>query len=319
MAGPATAVIYYDSNRIDSLTINSDTPSIVTVGEILWDMFPSGPRFGGAPANLAHHAAALGGNVAIVSSVGSDDLGATALRLLAESSIDTSYVTVNDQYPTGKVNVEIDAGGHASYRFNSEEAWDHIPWTSPLRELAMRADAVCFGTLAQRHSESHDTIHSFVMATRPTALRVLDLNLRVPHYDERVIHSSLKLANVLKLNEEELELLANIYGCDSGELAQARKIMQLFKLQTIAITRGARGSLILHGDEISEVPAEPVKVQDTVGAGDSYTAAIVTGLLKSLPLDELNRAACRIAEYVCTQPGATPKLPANLAGQCQGQ
>lgn len=290
----------------------SQSLNVVSLGEILWDMFPSGPRFGGAPANLAHHAASLGANVAMVSGVGNDDLGDRALQNLRESAIETKYVAVNDHYPTGQVQVSLDEKGHASYQFNQNEAWDHIHWSPELKELAARSDAVCFGTLAQRSPESRQTIQSFVRAVPANALRVLDLNLRPPFYDDQVIEASLELANVLKLNDDELRLIAERFFGGDDELTQARGIMSRFDLKLVAVTRGARGSLLIRENTLSEEPAQRTTVRDTVGAGDTYTAAMTVGLLKDLPLESVNRGASRMAEFVCSQPGATPRLPEEL-------
>lgn len=288
------------------------SPSLITLGEILWDMFPSGPRFGGAPANFAHHAASLGADVAIVSGVGNDELGNAALRMLRESSVETQFVAVSDRYRTGQVRVSLDDQGHAAYQFNPDEAWDHIPWTADLNAIASSCQAVCFGTLAQRSSESRNTIRRFVQATPADALRVLDLNLRSPFYDDEVIEESLQLASILKLNDEELNLVAGRFVSGGDELTQAREILGRYALDLVAVTRGGRGSLLVREDTFSEELAQPTTVRDTVGAGDTYTAAITVGLMKGIPLADINRTACRMAEYVCSQQGATPKLPDQL-------
>lgn len=289
--------------------MHSKTLTVVAIGEILWDIFPSGPRFGGAPANFSCHAASLGASVSILSSVGNDRLGDAAIEKLRESSIDTRSVSQSDHFATGKVSVEVDAGGHASYRFHNEEAWDHIPWTDQLYELAASTDAVCFGTLAQRQQESRSTIRRFIQATPATTLRVLDLNLRAPFYDDEVIESSLSIANVLKLNDDELAYIAGKFVDAGDEINQARQLIKKFDLQWIVLTRGSRGGALIGDNEISQVPSESITVQDTVGAGDSFTAAVTIGLLKQMPLDTINHNACRIAEFVCSQAGATPKLP----------
>ncbi|MGV3484119.1 MAG: carbohydrate kinase family protein [Planctomycetaceae bacterium] len=285
---------------------------VVTLGEILWDMFPTGPRFGGAPANFAHHVASLGVDVAIVSAVGNDELGDAALGKLRESTIHTQHVFVSERFATGRVEVAIDSRGHASYRFNDEEAWDHIPWTPAMEPLASRVDAVCFGTLAQRHDESRQTIRRFLEATPAKALRVLDLNLRSPFYDDDTIQSSLELANILKLNDDELKLVAEKFVGPGDELAQSRKLLDRFDLELVAVTRGSRGGLLVSKEACSEEPAQATTVRDTVGAGDTFTAAVTVGLLKKLPLETINRTACRMAEFVCSQSGATPRLPEEL-------
>ena len=288
------------------------SPTIVAFGEILWDMFPRGPRFGGAPANFSMHAAALGASVTMLSAVGKDDFGDKAIAILRDSLIDTRFVSQSDQYQTGQVNVEIDCFGDASYSFNDDEAWDHIHGADGIVDLAASTDAVYFGTLSQRGVDSRATLKTFLDMLPAGTLRVVDLNIRQPFCDLEVIDISLRMANVLKLNDEELSHLSTLFGFRGDEIAQARQLREKYDLQLIALTRGERGGVLIRPDEISEVPANPTFVRDTVGAGDSFTAAVTVGLLKKMPLDEINRAACRIAEYVCSKPGATPRLPNTL-------
>jgi len=287
-------------------------PLIVGLGEILWDVFPDGAKFGGAPANFAAHAAALGGDVRMVSSVGRDELAEAALQTLGEMQISTRFIQQSDKVPTGTVQVSVDAAGHPSYEFGSDEAWDHIEWNDDLANLASEADAVCFGTLGQRNADSCQTIQRFVAATRPGCLRILDINLRPPFVSLRVVDESLRLATVLKLNDDELPVLAERYDLAGSPIEQLQSLAQRFSLQTVVLTRGAAGSLLIRGDEISELPGQQIDVNDTVGAGDAFTAAVTLGLLGNLPLDTINRHASRVAAFVCTQAGATPRLPREL-------
>lgn len=286
--------------------------SIVGLGEVLWDVFPDGPRFGGAPANFACIAAQLAAGEAeavMVSGVGRDELGATAIRSLEKYGVSTEFV---DQlsYPTGRVDVTLDQAGVASYRFAEDVAWDHLEWTSSLGELAAQARAVCFGTLGQRTELSSATIQRFVHLTAKESLRVFDVNLRTPYWSEKVIRESLELANVLKLNDAELPTLAKLLGLQGSDAEKLKQLNRLFSLKLTALTRGASGALLVSADgEMSDFPAEPMTVVDTVGAGDAYTAAMVIGLLRKLPLVTMNQWASRVAAYVCSQPGATPKLP----------
>jgi len=284
--------------------------SIVGLGEILWDIFPDGPRFGGAPANFACSAAALGGlniKAAVTSSVGVDQLGRQAIRELQKRDVNTACVAPQER-PTGSVQVTLDDQGKASYEFAADTAWDAIPWTAGMDRLAHNADAVCFGTLGQRTDSSRETIQRFVRATRPGALRIFDINLRPPYYSDEVIRQSLLIANVLKLNDDELPLLATLAEVQGTEAEQLQQLSEQYDLQCAALTRGAQGALLVQGDEVSEHAGAAINVVDTVGAGDAFTAAFALGLLAKDPLDAINQRACQVAAYVCTQPGATPDL-----------
>ena len=290
-------------------------PTIVALGEILWDVFPDGPKFGGAPANFACTSAELAGPEAdtyIVGAVGPDALGKNAVDLLASHGVDTAYVQLSD-YPTGKVNVTLDNAGKPTFEIAERTAWDHVEWLSNLDQLAARADAICFGTLAQRSPESSATIRQFVRATRPECLRILDINLRAPFWNDDVIHDSIQLANVLKLNDAELPVLAKIFSLTGSEDEQLKSLMTRFDLHAVALTRGADGATLLRATgESSTQPVEPVKIADTVGAGDAYTAALAIGLLNDQPLEQINAWANRVAAFACTQPGGTPHFPEQL-------
>jgi fructokinase len=289
--------------------------TIVALGEILWDVFPDGAHFGGAPANFACSAAELGGaaaDVFIVGSVGQDDYGARALELLHGHGVNTNFVSKTEQ-PTGQVLVTLDAAGSPSFEIATNTAWDNTAWTNNLASLASRADAVCFGTLGQRSEVSRHTIQQFVKSTRPECLRILDINLRPPFWNEEIIRKSLTLASVLKLNDAELETLSEVFGWSGSEADVLKRIFETHSLESAALTRGAEGaSLIRANGERSDLPAPRVTVADTVGAGDAYTAAFCIGLLSGTPLEAINRWATQVAAYVCSQPGAAPHLPDNL-------
>ena len=285
---------------------------VVGLGEILWDVFPDGAKFGGAPANVACHAAQLGADARMASAVGRDDLGDKALAALQEKGVSTECVLQTD-YPTGTVLVKLDAAGKASYEFAEGTAWDHLEWLPSLAMLAAQTEAVCFGTLGQRSELSRQTIRRFVQSTPETALRIFDINLRPPFYTEEILWASLRIANVLKLNDDELPILANHCELPGGdEVEQIQKLARKFDLHLVALTRGDRGAVLCRGDEVSEFAGKPVRVVDTVGAGDAFTAALITGLFRKGELDPINERACRIAAYVCTQPGATPQIPVHL-------
>ena len=217
--------------------------AVVSLGEVLWDVFPDGPRFGGAPANVACHAAALGARAAMVSRVGDDDLGRKACQELAARNVDTQCVGTSDDLPTGTVQVALDASGKPTFTIAEDTAWDHLVWSDQVDELSMKTDAVCFGSLGQRSEASRHVIGRFVSSIPPKALRVLDINLRPPFHDESVIQHSLGLANVLKLSDEELESVAeacDVAGTEAEVLAQ---LVQYYDLQVIALTRGKNGAM----------------------------------------------------------------------------
>ena len=286
-------------------------PVIVGLGEVLWDILPDGPRFGGAPANFVCSAAGLARGqfeVAMASAVGVDELGQRAIAALVYHQVDAKAVAqVN--YPTGQVHVRLDNQGHATYEFAKDTAWDQLEWSIGLEELVLRSDVVCFGTLGQRSNKSLATIRRFVDATRPTTLRILDINLRPPFYTDAVILDSLRLANVLKLNDEELPVLARLTGLTGTPTDMLKQLAKQYEFQVVALTRGANGAILMRGDEICECPGVKTKVVDTVGAGDAYTAALAIGLLNGLEFETINRTACEVAAYVCSQSGATPKMP----------
>ena len=286
---------------------------IIGLGEVLWDVFPSGAVCGGAPANFACHIAGLGERAAMVSAVGDDPLGLAAIAALEARGVDTSHVRVDPHHPTGTVDVAIDSAGVASYLFAADTAWDHLTWEPTLENLARSCAAVCFGTLAQRSNQSRQTIRRFVAAAPASSLRVFDVNLRQEFFDPETILESLKLASVLKLNAEELPVVAAACG-EKGTslLGTLQKIRQRHGLQAAVLTLGAEGSIIVTEREVSEQPGVAVQVVDTVGAGDAFTAAVVIGLLRGLPLAVIHRHAASVAAFVCTQHGATPKIPAAL-------
>jgi fructokinase len=297
------------------LSSNSTKPCIVGLGEVLWDVFPDGPRFGGAPANFACSAAEIAGDgadVFMVGAVGPDDLGRRAVDSLREHGVDTRYIAVAER-PTGQVLVKFDASGHPGYEIATNTAWDNVPSSDALLLLAGRSDAVCFGTLAQRSDTTRRTIREFIEATPAACLRVLDINLRPPFWSESVVIESLHLANVLKLNDAELAALGDMLSWKGTDFELLRHLMDRFSLDLVALTRGADGALLVASSgETSDSHGQPTAVTDTVGAGDAFTAALVIGLLGGRPLARINAWANRVAAYVCSQPGATPKFPDEL-------
>jgi fructokinase len=286
-------------------------PVVVGLGEILWDVFPEGKQLGGAPLNFSHHCAQLGAEAYPVSAVGADADGMEIRQILAAKNLPDLHVQTDPAHPTGRVNVTL-RDGKPTYEILRDVAWDYIRVDENLRNFAARADAACFGSLAQRNSASREAIHAFLDAMRPEALRIFDINLRQDFYNREIIESSLRRANILKLSDEELPVLAAMFDLPGDASAQLHRLRELFDLRLVAYTRGGSGSLLLNASETSDHPGLPTEVIDTVGAGDSFTATLCTGLLQNLPLAEINTRANRVAAFVCSQAGATPTLPRHI-------
>ncbi len=284
------------------------------VGEILWDLLPTGRKLGGAPANFAYHAHALGAVGVPASCVGDDEDGREIVRHLQGLGIDTGHISVDPEHHTGTVTVKmLNDGGH-QFIIHENVAWDYIRASDKLLELARKADAVCFGSLAQRCEASRDAIRGFVGATGKDAYRIFDINLRQSYYCAEVIDASLKLCNVFKINDEELPVLSRLLKIPVDEKTAARELIWLYGLKLVAVTKGGRGTALYSPQGSSEHPGYKVKVADTVGAGDSFTAAMTLGLLKDFDLEKINDCANRVSSFVCTQSGATPDIPDELKG-----
>src|SRR2546427_8627530 len=277
-------------------------PILVGTGEVLWDMLPGGRQLGGAPANFAYHASALGADGVVVSRVGNDDLGREIIRRLNALGLETRYVRRDADHPTGRVDVRLDADGVPEYVIHEPAAWDFITVDAELLDLARGADAVCFGTLAQRSPVSRDSIRSFLLATRPDCLRVFDVNLRQSYFDERTVRELMRLSNVLKLNDAELPVAARLLRIAGDTADVVRRLFAVYPLRAIALTRGPHGSVLYTRDRTFDHPGyQGTVVVDTVGAGDAFTAALVLGLQKGEPLERINDFANRLAAYVCSQ------------------
>jgi len=286
-------------------------PIIVGLGELLWDLLPSGKQLGGAPANFAYIATLLGNEGTPASGIGSDALADEVLQRLAELGLTTAYVQRDPTHPTGTVNVQIDGTGQPSFEIAESVAWDFLEWTHAWQQLAERADAVCFGSLAQRSRQSRSTIRSFLRATRPEAIRIFDANLRQDFYTAQILAESMQLATIVKLNHEELPRILQLFQLDHrGEEDSARQLLLSYNLKLVCITRGANGSLLVSPEESNEHPGIKTKVADTVGAGDAFTAALAHGYLRGASLAQINETANRVGAWVASQPGATPVLKA---------
>jgi len=287
-------------------------PTLIGLGEVLWDLLPKGKQFGGAPANFAYHAKVLGTDAHVVSAVGDDELGREILARLDRLGLGRELVAVDAGHCTGTVSVELDEHGKPDFTIHEDVAWDFIPEMPGLADLAARASAVCFGSLAQRAEVSRATIRRFLDATGDDCLRLFDINLRQHFYDASVVGASLEHADVLKLNDDELPVVAELLSLPADEEPFLDAVLREYELTLVALTKGPGGSVLRSGDRTSVVPGTRVEVADTVGAGDSFAAAVAVGLLAGVDLDRINRRASELAAYVCTRPGATPEVPDRL-------
>ena len=276
---------------------------IVGIGEILWDMLPSGKALGGAPANFAYHAMRLGEEGWAVSAIGDDDLGREIMDIVGSKGL-KNIISVTDK-PTGTVEVELDGRGVPTYNIMEDVAWDNIPFTPEMEVLASRADAVCFGSLVQRMN-SRRSVLGFVRAMRPDALKVFDINLRQHYYSREVIKESLKLSDILKINDEEIRTVADMFGLGDDDVAACRSLIASYGLRLVILTKGADGSEVITADEVIPQSVGHVDVVDTVGAGDAFTAAFVVAYLRGETLAQAQRLATETASYVCSCKGAMP-------------
>jgi fructokinase len=271
-------------------------------------MLPAGKQLGGAPANFAFHAGQLGADAYVVSRVGQDGLGREILSRLDRLGLNRDFVAADPDRPTGTVDVRLDARGVPSYVIHENVAWDRMAPTPAMLDLARRADAVCYGTLAQRTPGNAYAIREFLSATRDDCLRVFDVNFRQHYFDAEAVRYALAMSNVVKLNEDEVPVLTALLP-RRVELSDFPKV---FDLRAVALTRGPRGSVLFTKEGVHDHSGAAVDVVDTVGAGDAFTAALVMGLLAGRGLDEINEHANRLAAFVCSQPGATPRHPPAL-------
>ena len=286
--------------------------NIVTgIGEVLWDVLPEGKKLGGAPANFAYHVSQFGFESRIVSAIGPDMLGEELLSGLGDKGLDCMIEAV--PYPTGTVQVELDGNGIPRYDIRQDVAWDNIPFTPGLEALAKTTGAVCFGSLAQRSPVSMDTINRFIDSMPEGSLRIFDINLRQNFYTKDIVCNSMRKCNILKINDEELETVSRMFELPDGtQQSRAKVLLSMFGLKVLILTCGATGSHVFTADEYSYLETPEVNVVDTVGAGDSFTAAFVSGLLKGLDIRQAHRLAVETSAFVCTQEGAMPVLPASL-------
>jgi fructokinase len=281
----------------------------VGLGELTWDLLPDGKQLGGAPANFAYISHLLGDESVVASRVGNDDLASDALRRLERMGISTEFVQSDSVHPTGTVGVEIGERGEPIFCVNQNSAWDYLEWTESWKALAARVDIVSFGSMAQRHDKARETIIRFVENTRTDALRLFDINLRHSFFNSECLAKSLELADVVKLNQEELAVAAELLSLASGdELSLSRQLIERFDLDLVAITRAENGSLLITAEDVSEHPGFQVEVKDTIGAGDAFGAGLAHYFWRGASLGVIGEAANRMGSWVASEKGATPEV-----------
>lgn len=286
---------------------------VVGMGEALWDVLPEGKKIGGAPANFAYHVSQFGLTSCVVSAVGPDALGKEIQENLTSKGL--NHLIAEVPYPTGTVQVEIDQAGVPQYEIKENVAWDNIPYTAQLEALAKRTQAVCFGSLAQRNVVSRETINRFLDAMPQTedSLVVFDVNLRQGFYNKEILCNSMRRCNILKINDEELVTVSRMFGYPGIDLQDKCWIlMGKYNLKMLILTCGINGSYVFTPGNVSFQPTPKVDVADTVGAGDSFTAAFIASILKGKSVAEAHSIAVRTSAFVCTKDGAMPVLPSDL-------
>lgn len=286
---------------------------VVGMGEALWDVLPEGKKIGGAPANFAYHVSQFGLPGCVVSAVGNDALGREIIENFTSKELNQLIAEV--PYPTGTVHVEIDQAGVPQYEIKENVAWDNIPYTLQLQELASKTKAVCFGSLAQRNIVSRNTLNSFLDAMPHTddTLVVFDVNLRQGFYNKEILCNSMQRCNILKINDEELVTVSRMFGYQDIDLHDKCWILLgKYNLKMLILTCGTDGSYVFTPGNVSFQPTPKVAVADTVGAGDSFTATFIASILRGKSVPEAHALAVRVSAYVCTQQGAMPPLPPEL-------
>jgi fructokinase len=287
----------------------TEPPLMIGLGEVLWDLLPSGKVLGGAPANFAYMVTVLGDQGIVASRVGNDDLGREACRAMQGLGLSTAYLQHDATHETGAATVSIDNAGQPNFTIKNSVAWDFLEWTPQWNELSAKADVVCFGSLAQRSSASAATVERFLINTPKKTLRIFDVNLRQSFYNLGVLRRSFQYADVVKLNDHELLQVSNLFrlGVGTHEML-AQRLLHLCDLRLVCITCGSLGSLLVTQSESVEHKGFRVKVADAIGAGDAFTACLAHHYLRGHPLEEISESANRFASWVATQTGATPPI-----------
>ncbi len=284
---------------------------VIGIGEALWDMLPEGKKLGGAPANFAYHASQFGLEGMAVSAIGQDKLGEEIVEALDEHHL--PYHLDRVEYPTGTVQVSLDSRGVPQYEIKTGVAWDNIPYTKELADLARQCRAVCFGSLAQRSPVSRESIGLFLDAVPEDCLKVFDINLRQDFYNKEVLDASFRRCDILKINDEELVVMARLFNLPGLALEEkCRYLIKEYNLKMLILTCGVNGSYVFYEGGMSFLDTPKVQVADTVGAGDSFTGAFVGSLLTGKSVTEAHETAVKVSAFVCTQSGAMPIVPDNL-------
>lgn len=283
---------------------------VAGIGEVLWDQLPQGDVLGGAPANVAYHAGQLGAESYIISAIGNDKLGNEIISRLSVKKINLLISRV--VYPTGTVKVTLDDKGVPDFVITKDVAWDYIELTNDTISLAKKLDAVCFGSLAQRNTVSHNAIVKFLNLVPGNALKIFDINLRQQFYDKELINESLMVSNILKINDDELFIISKLFGWEGDEEYLCRNLLDNYELKLVAYTCGTKGSYLFCKDEKSFLKTPVVKVKDTIGAGDSFTAALMVSLLNGDTLSKCHALAVDISAFVCENDGAMPEYSKEL-------
>lgn len=289
---------------------------VVGMGEALWDVLPEGKKIGGAPANFAYHVSQFGLPSCVVSAIGDDALGKEIVENFTSKGLNQLLAEV--PYPTGTVQVEIDQAGVPQYEIKENVAWDNIPYTKQLDELARKTQAVCFGSLAQRNVVSRTTINKFLdaMPKKEDTLVVFDVNLRQGFYNKDILCNSMRRCNILKINDEELVTISRMFGYPGIDLQDKCWILLgKYNLKMLILTCGINGSYVFTPGNVSFQPTPKVEVADTVGAGDSFTAAFIAAILKGKSVNEAHTLAVQTSAFVCTRKGAMPILPHGIIGE----
>lgn len=287
----------------------SQHPLIVGIGELLWDRLPSGKRVGGAPANVVYHASCLGAEGYAVSAVGKDKLGDELLEAISETTLHTDIERVD--YPTGSVHVTLNYG-IPEYNIVENVAWDYIPLTDNALTFVKKADAICYGTLASRNDVSHNTIITLLKHANPSSLRLFDVNLRAAYYSKQLITELITYANIFKVNSDEAVVLKSMLDVDISDDDLCRMILEKYNLKYLIYTNSSLSSSIYTADAVSTLKTPPVRVNDTIGAGDAFSGAFVYCTLSGLSLEDAHHMAVNISAFVCTQSGAWPKYPETM-------
>lgn len=280
---------------------------IAGIGEILWDVFPERKILGGAPANFAYHVSQFGFNGYVLSAVGDDLPGKEIISSLEEKNL--NYLIDTTDYPTGTVEVTLSGDGIPQYKICENVAWDNILFTKRTEDLAKNTAAVCFGSLAQRNKTSRETIRKFLKTVPAECIKIFDINLRQHFFSKNIIEESMQLSNVLKINDDEIKVVADFYRRkEKNEQEICIRLLEQFSLDIVILTKGTDGSFVFHREGTSYQPTPKVHVADTVGAGDSFTAAFVVAFMTGKTIAEAHQLAVEVSAYVCQQHGAMPKL-----------